>query len=141
MGCRDFDESRGLNTLTFFAGFQGLSAWDPLRCGSLAQAPHRMIFNQGPYGQADWDAENSMSTKGKTHKMEFWTLASPDLGAIRIAVGEAWSPHHIMINHDSKSQAELGAGASMSTAHWTYKMEFWALPPVLQNRESLNERP
>ena len=74
-----------------------------------------------------------MSTTGETHNIEFWRLASPELGAIRIAVGEAWSSHRMMIKHDSKSQAELGAGASMSTARWTNKMEFWASPAQLQD--------
>ena len=65
--------------------------------------------------------------------MEFWALASSEPDAIRIAVGEAWSSHRMMINHDSKSQAEWDAGASMSTARWTHKMEFWAFPTRLED--------
>ena len=98
-----------------------------------AYSPHRIMFNQGHHSQADWDAGKSMSTRGWTHKMEFWALVSPKPGAIRIAVGEAWRPHRIMINHASKSQAEWDAGATMSTEGWTHKMEFWAFATRLDD--------
>ena len=92
-----------------------------------------MVFNQGDYSQAEWDAGKSMSTKVWTHKMEFWALVSLKPGAIRIAVGEAWKPHRMMINHESKSQVEWDAGASMGTARWTNKMEVWAFPARLED--------
>ena len=117
---------KGSTHLLSFWAFKGCQPGTLCVVVGQAQAPHRMMFNQGHYSQAVWDAGESMSTTGETHKIEFWPLASPELGAIRIAVGEAWSPHRIMINHDSKSQAELDAGASMSTARLTYKVEFWA---------------
>ena len=121
---------------THLLSFWAFRTWQPgtLRVAvGQAQAPHRVMFNQGDYSQAEWDAGKSMSTKGWTHEMEFWAVASPEPGAIRIAVGEAWSPHRMMINHDSKSQAEWDAGASMSTARWTHKMEFGAFLARLED--------
>ena len=133
MGCRDFDESEKLDTLAFFFAFKGCQRGTICVVVGQAQAPHRMMFNHGDYSQANWDAGKSMSTKGWTHKMEFGALVSPQPGAIRIAVGEAWGPHRMMINHDSKTQAEWDTGASMSTARWIHKMEFWAFPARLED--------
>ena len=43
-----------------------------------------------------------------------------------IAVGEAWGPHRIMINHDWFTQADWDGGQTMSVAKWTHKCVFKA---------------
>ena len=45
----------------------------------------------------------------------------------------SYNVNRLMFNHESKSQAEWDAGASMETARWTNKMEFWAFPTRLED--------
>jgi len=96
-----------------------------------AYNPHRIMVNHGSLPQIEWDAGASMSMAGWSEKMEFWAFPSQQPGTIRIAVGEAYNPHRIMVNHGSLPQIEWDDGASMSTAGWSEKMEFWAFPPKL----------
>lgn len=104
-----------------------------------AHDPHRAMINHRSFMQSTWDSGQSMSTAGWTHKLDFWALAAPRPGAIRIAVGEANGPHRIMINHDSMQQTEWDAGASMSIAGWAHKMEFWAYPSKLEAGTQLED--
>ena len=94
-----------------------------------AHEPHRMMINHSYKPQSEWDAGASMDFQGWKHKMDFWAFpvhADTVPRRIRIVVGEAHGPHRMMINHSSKSQLEWDAGAPMSCAGWTHKMEFEA---------------
>jgi len=89
-------------------------AWDP----------HRIMINHDDYNQQRWDNGLRMDVAGWTHKMEFWVY--PSKQTIRIAVGQAWEPHRIMINHDNCNQKRWDGGLKMNVAGWKHHMDFWA---------------
>lgn len=89
------------------------------------------MVNHGALSQYEWDDGAAMDVAGWQHKMEFLAFPAELPGTIRIAVGEAFNPHRIMVNHGSLPQLEWNKGASMSVAGWSEKMEFWAFPPKL----------
>jgi len=90
--------------------------------------PHRIMVNHDGKSQTDWDSGMLMNYAGWTHQMEFWAFPTKRSGTIRIAVGQAWNPHRIMVNHDGKSQAEWDSGMKMDYAGWKHQMEFWVYP-------------
>jgi hypothetical protein len=87
-----------------------------------AMLPHRLMISHGTAAGPEADAAN-MSTQGWSHKSNFLAFEQQQPGTIRIAVGEAHSPHRAMINSEF-----MAAGGSMSVAGWTHKMEFWVYP-------------
>jgi len=92
----------------------------------VASRPHRILVNHDNFSQEKWNAGQSMTTAGWKHKQEFWVFKERQPGTIRIAVGQAWNPHRMMVNHDNHSQEEWDNGKSMTTAGWKHKQEFWA---------------
>ena len=93
-----------------------------------AMKPHRIMVNQAGISQEDWDTGRSMAIQGWEHKMEFWAYPKRQPGTIRIAVGEAMTPHRIMVNQASISQEDWDTGRSMTIQGWEHKMEFWVYP-------------
>jgi len=91
-----------------------------------AHNPHRVMINHNILSQSQWNQGESMTRNGWTHKLAFWAFPSKQPGTIRIAVGQAASPHRALINHSRKTQAEWNLGASMTIAGWTQHTEFWA---------------
>jgi hypothetical protein len=57
--------------------------------------------------------------------ISYYTICSQP-NTIRIAVGEASSPHRIIINHKDKPQSYYDNGGSMSIYGWKQYLEFWA---------------
>ena len=82
------------------------------------------MINHSDHSQSSWNIGKLMTTAGWTHKLDFWVLTASKPGTMRIAVGEAYSPHRIMLNHDTRTQADWDGGLSMNTSGWTHKMEF-----------------
>jgi len=90
--------------------------------------PHRIMLNHPSFSQDEWNRGQSMSVLGWGHKMEFWVYPTEQPGTIHIAVGEAWSPHRIMMNHVEFSKDIRNRGQSKSLQGWVHKMDFWAYP-------------
>eukprot|EP00656_Telonema_subtile_P051739 TRINITY_DN7039_c0_g1_i5.p1 TRINITY_DN7039_c0_g1~~TRINITY_DN7039_c0_g1_i5.p1 ORF type:complete len:399 (-),score=3.15 TRINITY_DN7039_c0_g1_i5:362-1558(-) len=93
-----------------------------------AFSPHRVCLNHRGKCQAEWDNGASMNFANWEHYLEFWAYPTQQPGTIRIAVGEAFSPHRVCLNHRGKSQTEWDNGASMNFANWKHYLEFWAYP-------------
>ena len=92
-----------------------------------AYKPYRIMINSDLYPQEVWDNGQSMDVSGWTHKQDFWVFKEKQPGTIRIAIGQAYRPHRIMINHESQpNQDAWDAGLPMDVDEWTHKQEFWA---------------
>mmetsp|Transcript_95021 Transcript_95021/g.271699 ORF Transcript_95021/g.271699 Transcript_95021/m.271699 type:complete len:290 (+) Transcript_95021:147-1016(+) len=109
------------------ASFQSIPEIMRIAVGQ-AHGPHRIMINHSNFTQTQWDAGQTMTTSGWTHRIEFWAYSTRRPGTIRIAVGQAHGPHRTWINHSNFTQDQWDAGQTMTTAGWTHHVEFWAYP-------------
>merc|ERR1719150_3543522 len=74
---------------------------------------------------------SNMNCAGWSHLMEFWAYSSQRPGTIRIAVGQAWHPHRMLLNHPwCGSQSAYDQGVRMDCSGWHHKMSFWVYPDL-----------
>jgi len=100
---------------------------------AVAQAwnPHRIMINHSDHKQSEWDSGKKMDVQGWAPFTEFWAYPTKQPGTIRIASGEAWNPHRLMINHSDHKQSEWDSGKKMDAQGWKHQMEFWVYPAKL----------
>lgn len=70
----------------------------------MAYNPHRAMLNHHKISQKQWDNGASMSQFGWKQYGDFHAYKAPEKGLIRVAVGQAWNPHRIMLNHAFQTQ-------------------------------------
>jgi hypothetical protein len=100
---------------------------------AVAQAwnPHCIMINHSDHKQSEWDSGKKMDAQGWAPFTEFWAYPTKQPGTIRIASGEAWNPHRLMINRSDHKQSEWDSGKKMDAQGWKHQMEFWVYPAKL----------